>query len=83
MRKGKSFYETNQKPQPKTTRKSPGQICVSSEKQQTRQKTGQEPNTNTHTNKKDLPRTQWERAHCVCYKNMHRNSQTNYRHLHK
>ena len=35
----------------KRTRKSPGQIFVLSETQQTRQKTGQEPNTNTHKKK--------------------------------
>ena len=47
--------QTNKTPQtqPQTTRKSPGQICVSSIRQQTRQKkTGQEPNNNTHKHKR-------------------------------
>ena len=58
MKHGKS-KQTNHKPtEQKARRRSPSQICVSpSQRQQSKQRKGQEPNRNNH--KRDLPRTQW------------------------
>ena len=50
--KSKTWKQHNDPTQPQTTRKSPGQICVSSRRKQTRQsnksRKGQQPNNNTH-----------------------------------
>ena len=63
-------------PQPQTTCKSPGQICVSSRGKQTRQsnknRKGARAQQKHPQHQEDLPLPQWEKTHCDGNKNMHK-----------
>ena len=69
MRKGKSKNETEKNPHQPDDPQIPRPDLRFVRKTATRQKTDQEPKTNTHK-RKDLPKTQWYKNHCVYYKNM-------------
>ena len=73
---GKSSHQhkqTNQKTQPKTTRKSPSQICVSPKsKTAKQQRTGPGPNKN-QTKQLEICLEYSDLSHCIVIKNMQTN----------
>ena len=73
---GKSSHQhkqTNQKTQPKTTRKSPSQICVSPKsKTAKQQRTGPGPNKN-QTKQLEICLGHSDLSHCIIIKNMQTN----------